>query len=322
MLQDAHETLTLTGSTPRRVPCSVERMHVTPSASVGAAISHLAAIALLASCASQPVQRSPDSRGSVQSLIAAERAFARHSERAGIKESFTANLGVDGILFRPGPVNGLNWLDTHPPARGYLSWDPEVAAVSSSGELGYTTGPWEFRASGPKDSVSGAGHYVTVWRRDSTGTWKMAVDIGTSHKWMAKPDDAVGSVLTRVSSLGSAAQQQLFARDSVVGSGAPQSGSLQGLMADDGRVHREGEIPALGIDNVRRLFAGDDRPYHSKRLGGGISRAADFAYTYGEYELVASFTHPAERGYYLRIWRIDDDAWRVILDLAQPARAQ
>ncbi|MGH7693961.1 MAG: hypothetical protein ACRENH_03225, partial [Gemmatimonadaceae bacterium] len=63
-------------------------------------------------------------------------------------------------------------------------------------------------------------------------------------------------------------------------------------------------------------------PYHSKRLGGGISRAADFGYTYGEYELVASFTHPAQRGYYLRIWRVDGDAWQVILDLAQPARTQ
>ena len=286
------------------------------------ALCHLATLAVAAGCASQSAQRGAGSNNGVRSLIAAERAFARHAERAGIKESFVANLGTDGLLFRPGPVNGLNWLNTHPAAKGYLSWDPEVAAISSSGELGFTTGPWEFRAAGPKDSVSGAGHYVTVWRRDSTGTWKMAVDIGTSHRWMAKPEDAVGSVISRANSLGAEPQQQLFARDSAVGRGAPQSASLLGALADDARVHREGAAPALGIANVRQAFAGDDRPYHSKRLGGGISRAADFGYTYGEYELVASFTHPAQRGYYLRIWRVDDNAWRVILDLAQPARAQ
>lgn len=281
----------------------------------------VAPFALAAGCASQSAQRGTGSNDGVRSLIAAERAFARHSERAGIKESFIANMGTDGLLFRPGPVNGLNWLNTHPAAKGYLSWDPEVAAISSSGELGFTTGPWEFRAAGPKDSVSGAGHYVTVWKRDSTRTWKMAVDIGTSHRWIAKPEDAVGSVISRASTLGADAQAQLFARDSVVGRGAPQSASLQGAMAEDARAHREGEMPALGIENVRRAFAGDDRPYHSKRLGGGISRAGDFGYTYGEYELVASFTYPAQRGYYLRLWRVDDGAWRVILDLAQPARA-
>lgn len=279
-------------------------------------------LAPVAGCASQGGRSSSgNSSDGVRSLIAAERAFARHSERAGIKESFIANMGTDGLLFRPGPVNGLEWLNTHPAAKGYLSWDPEVAAISSSGELGYTTGPWEFRAAGPKDSVSGAGHYVTVWRRDATGTWKMAVDIGTSHRWMAKPDDAIGSVISRAASLGADAQQPLFARDSALGRGAPQGAALLGALADDARVHREGAVPALGIENVRRAFTGDDRPYHSKRMGGGISRAADLGYTYGEYELVASFIHPAQRGYYLRIWRVDDDGeWRVILDLAQPAR--
>ena len=282
----------------------------------------VAAVALALDCASQSAQRGVGTNGGVRSLIAAERAFARHSERAGIKESFIANLGADGLLFRPGPVNGLNWMNTHPAAKGYLSWDPEVAAISSSGELGFTTGPWELRAAGPKDSVSGAGHYVTVWKRDSTGAWKMAVDIGTSHRWMPKPEDAVGSVISRASTLGADAQAQLFARDSAVGRGAPQSASLLGAMAEDARAHREGEVPALGIDNVRRAFAGDDRPYHSKRLGAGMSRAGDFGYTYGEYELVASFTHPAQRGFYLRLWRVDGDSWRVILDLAQPARTQ
>ncbi|MGH7696738.1 MAG: hypothetical protein ACRENH_17245, partial [Gemmatimonadaceae bacterium] len=210
-------------------------MQITRKARLTFVLGHVTAIAAYGACASQSVQQGAGPNGGVRSLIAAERAFARHSERAGIKESFIANLGTDGLLFRPGPVNGLNWLNTHPAAKGYLSWDPEVAAISSSGELGFTTGPWEFRAAGPKDSVSGAGHYVTVWRRDSTGTWKMAVDIGTSHRWMAKPEDAIGSVISRASSLGAEAQQQLFARDSVVGRGAPQSASLLGAMADDAR---------------------------------------------------------------------------------------
>ena len=258
----------------------------------------------------------------LNSLIAAERAFARHSEKAGITESFVANLGLDGILFRPGPVNGLAWLRERPAQAGYLSWEPEVAAISASGDMGYTTGPWEFRAKGATDTVSRAGHYVTVWRRDSTGTWKMAIDIGTSHRHVPRPTDAVGSVIAVVP-LGSDARQDIIARDSLLGKsgGAPQRDALLAAMAPDARLHREGAVPALGIDAVRAALVGDDRPYHAKPLGAGASRVGDFGYTYGEYELVATFTRPAERGFYLRLWRPGENgSWQIILDLAQPAR--
>jgi len=279
---------------------------------------------LSAACASQSKQGPNATNGSgVRSLIAAERAFARHSERAGTKESFEANLGADGILFRPGPVNGLQWFRNQTAQPGYLSWEPEVAAISASGDMGYTTGPFEFRAKGKSDTVSRAGHYVTVWKRDSTGTWKMALDIGTSHRHMPRPSDAEGSVIAIAAPLGSDARQAIISRDSVLGKtgGAPQRDVLLAAMAPDARLHREGAVPALGIDAVRAELIGDDRPYHAKPLGAGVSRAGDFGYSYGEYELVATFTRPAERGFYLRLWRPGENAsWQIILDLAQPSR--
>jgi ketosteroid isomerase-like protein len=236
-----------------------------------------------------------------------------------MKESFMANLGADGILFRPGPVNGLEWFRNRPDTRAYLSWEPEVAAISASGDLGYTTGPWELRARGATDTVSGAGHYVTVWRRDSTGAWKIAIDIGTSHRLLPRPTDAAGSVLTATSSIG---VQQLLARDSTLGaSDAPQLAALLSAMHPDARLHRDGTVPALGIDAIRSAFSGDDRIYHSKPLGGRASRAGDFAFSYGEYQMLPTFNRSAERGFYLRLWRIGTDStWQIMLDLAQPVR--
>jgi len=284
------------------------------------AILAYCASALIGGCASSRNQPSGESAAGLRSLIAAERAFARRAESSGTKDAFVANLGVDGVLFRPGPVNGLAWFRDRPPARGYLSWDPEWAEISASGELGWTTGPFEFRATSASDTVSDAGHYVTVWRRDPTGAWKLAVDIGTSHRFVPKRNDAGGTVLRPASSLGADAQRRLLAQDSVLGAaGVPARDALVASMDRGARLHREGAVPALGEAAVRTALRDDNRVYRSKPLGGGTSRAADFGYTYGEYDLAATSERAAERGFYVRLWCPGSDAtWRIILDLAQP----
>ena len=60
-----------------------------------------------------------------------------------------------------------------------LRWEPDTAVVAASGDVGYTLGHWESVLRGAAgDSVVGRGNYVTIWRRQSDGTWKVAVDIG------------------------------------------------------------------------------------------------------------------------------------------------
>ena len=111
-------------------------------------------------------------------------------------------------------------------------------------------------------------------------------------------------------------------RDSTLGAGAaPQSNVLLGALLDDARLHRDGAVPTLGIEAIRSALRGDDRPYHSKPLGGAVARAGDFGYSYGAYDMMPTFNRSAERGFYLRIWRLSEDgAWRIMLDLAQPVR--
>jgi ketosteroid isomerase-like protein len=62
---------------------------------------------------------------------------------------------------------------------------PDCAALgpdghrAASGDIGYTLGHWETVLRTPVgDSTLGRGHYVTLWRRQPDGTWKVALDIG------------------------------------------------------------------------------------------------------------------------------------------------
>lgn len=53
-----------------------------------------------------------------------------------------------------------------------LRWKPLGAEVAASGDLGYTWGEYEAAPAGRR------GHYLTVWKRQKDGTWKVVADVG------------------------------------------------------------------------------------------------------------------------------------------------
>ncbi len=132
----------------------------------------------------------PEPASALQAVVETERSFARTSAERGIRESFLAYIAEDGLLFRPGAVNGKKWMLEHPvpPSRKrpLLSWQPAFADVARAGDLGYTFGPWEFKEDITDEKPVGYGHFVTVWKRQTDGSWKFAVDLGISH---AAPKD-------------------------------------------------------------------------------------------------------------------------------------
>ena len=65
----------------------------------------------------------------------------------------------------------------------HLLWTPVGGGISSSGDLGYTYGTYEFRAR-DKDGKLGStrGKYTTIWKKQNDGTWKVALDMGNSGR--------------------------------------------------------------------------------------------------------------------------------------------
>lgn len=62
-----------------------------------------------------------------------------------------------------------------------LRWQPEFADVAKSGDLGYTVGSSK-RIGKAQDGalVESQGRYVTIWKKQRDGSWKVALDIGSS----------------------------------------------------------------------------------------------------------------------------------------------
>lgn len=59
-----------------------------------------------------------------------------------------------------------------------ISWHIDRASVAKSGELGYTSGTYDMTFTGPDGKpIPDQGKYVTVWKKQSDGSWKVALDI-------------------------------------------------------------------------------------------------------------------------------------------------
>ena len=60
-----------------------------------------------------------------------------------------------------------------------LRWEPLRADISASGDLGWTTGTYMSEAAGEDGTVTrGEGRYVSIWRRQADGSWKVVMDLG------------------------------------------------------------------------------------------------------------------------------------------------
>jgi ketosteroid isomerase-like protein len=119
-------------------------------------------------------------RHSTESLIDAERAFSALSVKSGMRTAFLANLADDAVMFRPGPIDARkSWL-ARPDESGILEWGPEFVELSGAEDVGFSVGPWQYRESTGAEPAA-YGHFVTVWRRDERGDWKVVLDCGGSH---------------------------------------------------------------------------------------------------------------------------------------------
>jgi len=75
-------------------------------------------------------------------------------------------------------AKGMGFLDDK---NNQLLWTPVGADISSSGDLGYTYGTFEFHS---KDKDGRAlvdyGKYTSIWKKQSDGTWKVVLDMGNA----------------------------------------------------------------------------------------------------------------------------------------------
>jgi ketosteroid isomerase-like protein len=257
------------------------------------------------------------------SLLDSERSFAAKAVAWGSDSAFFFALAPDAIVFRPGPVNGPRWIREHPgPPSGRLVWEPSAGAVASAGDLGFTTGPWTYSDTTHTDRPARFGHFVSLWKRQDNGEWKVVLDIGIGHPersanavrgrfdrvhWGTGPSGRNGE---KQSSVLLKTEEDLVLAMDRAGSRKP----LLARIAPDAVLYRTGEPPITDREKIRKAVETPMQPYYWKPATATVSASGDLAYSYGSY--VAG----NEKGHYLRIWRLSREGeWLIVVDLTNPS---
>jgi len=251
----------------------------------------------------------------LQQMYGAERSFDQIAEESGMKAAFLGFLASDAIVFRPTPVNGIDFWKSQNDAAAptILVRNSTYADISFNGLLGYTMGSWRSYPKGKRDDLSKFGQFVTLWEKNQDGKFRAAVDVGITHDEIPVTDKATGYLTDirkdpNISGRSPADASMNFLTMSMNQSAL--GGAYDKFAADDVRVLHDGVPPIVG----KKTVVSEMKRYKSINFPKKVAlfQAADMAYTWNACEFADS-NEGIEKGNCLHIWKLRDKKWWIVL---------
>ena len=245
---------------------------------------------------------------SLRSLVDAEWAFINLAKETNTRDAFWAQFTDETILFGEGPVNAKKSYENQKPNASWLKWEPIYSDIAASGDFGYNT----------DENALAFGQFVSMWKRQEDGAWKLLLDIGIEHpkansvaKWKSS---SIESARRKNVADASKKYLQQLEQNFINAQLKNKVSAYKESLSTEIRLYRPGKEPMTESSAVASYIEEESVvQYHY--VDGNISSTADLAYAYGTaiVQLTPSQTKAAN---YLRIWKNEKDrGWRIVLDL-------
>lgn len=86
--------------------------------------------------------------------------------------------GAKPLIGRVAIARSANWS----PQAYQLIWTPTDAVMSPAGDMGYTWGHFEGHSKDANGNpITTSGRYMTIWRKEPDGSWKVVLDAGANE---------------------------------------------------------------------------------------------------------------------------------------------
>jgi hypothetical protein len=247
----------------------------------------------------------------IKGLVNAEKAFAAYTESHTIREGFLQYMDSAGLVFRQGnAVNAIETYQKQKPGPAILSWWPSFALISSSGDIGLTTGPYELRSGSLQDTPVARGSFASVWKINKKGIWKNVADLGISYNKVNPPIQQVKEmVLDKQKGKTNSGLAEVFQLDKKLNKAISEKNvsDISLYLSRESWLNLEGEQPLIGNQQAIAGLLKIPVSISLDTVSGDISRESDFAYVYG------TISNGNKKENYLRVWILRNKRWQVIL---------
>jgi len=260
---------------------------------------------------------SPAQAPALEPVLRAELAFARLADDKGIRRAFNVWLREDAKVFTPRMTDAKAQYGPEPGDPGHLVWYPEAMGLSASGDLAWSSGPWTYAAK-KGEAVLVNGHFLSIWRRQADGRWKVEADIGVPHAAPEHPCepfaiwDAAPAPRKAPLKVPDAAPVLLKKEAELAAAWAGQGGqALRPVLAKEARLLRPGRLPMCNLADIQNALEADRPGARWEPTVIQVAASGDLAWTCGE-------SGPDDRGTsasFLRVWTLESGSWKVLFDV-------
>jgi ketosteroid isomerase-like protein len=276
---------------------------------------------LLTSCLAA---QEPDSTSSLFNMREAERNFAKASVMIGRNAAFAENFAEESVIFTDKWItNGKQFWQGRKPSAVVLKWEPEFMDIASSRDFGISTGPWEAQEYRPNTGPLSTGYFLTVWRKESDGVWKVILDAGSSappktgmpHSFSFPPGADTPVVHPPVINIDLLCKELYDQEDRIMQlwKKNPLPSSYALFLAPDVRLQLNGHLPSVNRDTINTWISRLPKTIAWKTSGAGAASSGDMAFTYG---ILETNDPVVSKGHYVRIWKKNSgDSWKIVLEM-------
>lgn len=246
----------------------------------------------------------------IKGLLHAERQFASFTSQHTVRDGFLTYMDSAGIIFRQGrELNALKTYQVQKAGEGILNWEPAFAVINAAGNMGATTGPYEFRPKKGADTPVTRGSFTSIWHFTGKGEWKNLADLGVNYtsdngNTVNKAREVVLGATSARASFG-----DIILLDKKLNVAIRQRDRtfLLNHIAADSWLNLEGQLPITGHQSVTAALQDIPAGVMFESMSGQMSEGSDFAYIFG-----ATLTDN-KKDNYLRVWVLHKGKWRVML---------
>lgn len=253
-------------------------------------------------------------------LISADRNAAALSKRETPHSALSSIIDKESVFYVPSAVNAFNYLSNRPNISDVMSWEPNFALLSKSQEFGVTSGKLTFQKVG---AVQRNGQYLTIWKRNKKGDWKVDLRAEVENYGKNKPQELLFVEPDDSGFQKQRSKERLQQREDIIMSTdqlfskvllADNHAAYKEFLDEDVRFYFPWHEEIVGKNNVLNFLKKQRIEIVTEPLKVGRSYSGELAYSLGT---ATVYDKDKEIKFnYIRIWELKEDyQWRVALEM-------